>query len=157
MVGCASGSGAGREAVEAEVSNGMPSPEVTRQPWGVISTNSPSDVAAGGIAGGEGFDVAEDGGEGVGGGDGFVGGERLGEEPVAEGRGANGEGEEAGRVGGDGEEGASADGAESGAALGDAEEGVEGRGSAGFGWDVHLRFGYSTGAEGSPICGEGGG
>jgi hypothetical protein len=89
------------------------------------------DVAVVGIAGGLGVEVMEDGAEGVGGGDGFVGGEGLVEEPLAEGAGADGEGAKAAEgLGGDPHEGASADGGEGGAALGDAEEGVEAGGAA---------------------------
>ena len=43
--GSPAGSGAGSEPVEEEVSKGTPSPEVTCQPSGVISTNWPSGLA----------------------------------------------------------------------------------------------------------------
>ena len=80
----------------------------------------------------------EDGLEGVSGGDGFVVGEGLLEEPLAEGGGAEGEGVDAvAGFGGNGDEGATADGSEGGAALGDAEEGVEGRRGAGFEFGAH--------------------
>src|ERR1035437_507275 len=96
-----------------------------------------ADVAALGIAGGLGFEVMEDGVEGVGGGDGVVEGEALVEEELTEGAGADGEGEMAAGLGGNGDEGASADGSEGGAALGDGEEGVEAGWTAGFGWGTH--------------------
>jgi hypothetical protein len=97
-----------------------------------------ADVAGVGIAGGLGFEVMEDGAEGVGGADGFVAGEGLVEEPLAEGAGADGEGAIAAEgLGGNPHEGASADGGEGDAALGDAEEGVEAGGAAGFGWGMH--------------------
>jgi hypothetical protein len=161
------GWGAGREQVEGEVSKGTPSPDPegtpTRQLSGVISTNSPAglarsrrmffgsvgdaagvdavgdaDVAGVGIARGLGFEVMEDGAEGVGGGDGVVRGEGLVEEPLAEGAGADGEGAIAAEgLGGNPHECASADGGEGDAALGDAEEGVEAGGAAGFGWGMH--------------------
>jgi hypothetical protein len=95
-----------------------------------------ADVGVVRIAGGMGFEVVKDGAEGVGGGDGFVLGEELVEEPKAEGVGTDGEGAIAGGLGGDGDEGASAGGVEGGAALGDAEEGVEGGRAAGFGWGM---------------------
>jgi hypothetical protein len=88
-----------------------------------------------GIVGGLSFQVMEDGAEGVGGGDGAVEGEALVEDPLTEGAGADGEGEMAAGLGGNGDEGASADGSEGGAALGDAEEGVEA--GWGFGWGMH--------------------
>jgi hypothetical protein len=99
-----------------------------------------ADVAAVGIAGGLGFEVTEDGVEGVGGGDGVKLREGLIEEALAEGAGSDGEGEIAAReLGGNGDEGAPAEGSEWGAALGDAEEGVEARGTAGVGWGMHKK------------------
>src|ERR1019366_1896715 len=98
-----------------------------------------ADVAALGIAGGLGFEVMEDGVEGVGGGDGVVEGEALVEEELTEGAGADGEGEMAAGLGGNGDEGASADGSEGGAALGDGEEGVEAGWAAGVGWGTHKK------------------
>jgi hypothetical protein len=83
-----------------------------------------------------GFELVKDGAEGVGGGDGFVLGEGLVEEPKSEGVRSDGEGAIAGGLGGDGDEGASADGGEGGAALGDAEEGLEAGWAAGFGWGI---------------------
>src|ERR1019366_8298512 len=98
-----------------------------------------ADMAALGIAGGLGFEVMEDGAEGVGGGDGVVEGEALVEDPLTEGAGANGKGEMAAGLGGNGDEGASAEGSEGGAALGDGEEGVEAGWAAGVGWGTHKK------------------
>ena len=64
-----------------------------------IDAEGDADVAGIGIAGGLGFEVMEDGVEGLGGGDGVVGGEGLVEEPVAEGAGAEGEGVDSRRAG----------------------------------------------------------
>jgi hypothetical protein len=55
-----------------------------------------ADAAVIGIVGGLGFEVMEDGGEGVSGGDGVVIGVALVEEPLAEGSGTDGEGARAG-------------------------------------------------------------
>jgi hypothetical protein len=97
-----------------------------------------ADFAAVRLAGGLGFEVMEDGAEGLGGGDGVELGEALGEEALAEGAGADGEGVIAAvGLGGDLYECASVDAGEGGAALGDAEEALEGRGAAGFGWVTH--------------------
>jgi hypothetical protein len=108
-----------------------------------VDAEGDADVAGVGIAGGLGIKVMEDGVEGVGGGDGFVVGEGLVEEPLAEGAGADGEGAMAGGLGGNGDEGASAEGGEGGGALGDPKEGVEAGGTAGLGRGTHeetLRF-----------------
>ena len=149
------GSGAGSAQVEEEVSKGTPSPEVTCQPFGSdfdelsvgvgeveedlfgsgggaagIDAVGDANAAGVGIAGGLGVEVTEDGAEGLGGGNGFVVGEALVEEPLAKGAGADGEGVIAGEQGGNGHEGASADGSEGDAAIGNAEESVEAGGRA---------------------------
>ena len=83
---------------------------------------------------GLGFEVVEDGAKGAVGGDGFVLGEGLVEEPLAEGAGANGQGAIAGELGGDGHEGASVDGGEGDAATGNGQEGLKARWAGGVGW-----------------------
>ena len=91
-----------------------------------IDAEGDADVAVLGIAGGPGFEVVEDSGEGLGGGDGVAGGVAAVKEPLAEGAGADGEGDMAGELGGEGDKGASADGGESVSGLSDAEEGLKG-------------------------------
>ena len=90
-----------------------------------IDAEGDADLAAVGIADGLGFEVMEDGGEGVGGGDGVEFGVGLIVEPLAEGAGADGEGLIAEGLGADGDEGASSEGGEGLAAAGDVEESVE--------------------------------
>ena len=84
-----------------------------------------ADVAGGGIAGGLGVEVMEDGVEGVAGGEGVGFGVAEVEEPLAEGAGEDGDGVKAEGVGGNGDEGASGGGEEGAGASGEAEESVE--------------------------------
>ena len=89
-----------------------------------------ADVEAGGVGGGLGFEVRTEGAEGVGGGDGLVEGVALGEEPIAEGGGADGE--EAGAVeggGGDLDEGEAVGGGEGEGVFEDMVEGGEAGGA----------------------------
>ena len=110
-----------------------------------IDAAGDADVAGFRVAGGLGFEAMADGGEGVGGGDGFEFGVALAEEPFAEGAGADGEGAGAGDGGRDADKGLAGGGGKGEGAIEDGVEDGEVGEAAGFwgrGLDGHTLDGH---------------